>query len=260
MVSQKQGQGYGVLAGEPPVAYNFIPFFYFKKKERILIMAMSELQQRLLRVELSRLGFRDAKYDAELGVYIIDPTDERAPRIHENGDIHFGSEFDHLVRDEIQPAVRRVGEQFAAWERAPVAPFKDLDNYRILNEYNNIVLAARDDSALGYGHGLHFTTWEYAYNREGFLFGHYTTDYESAKEDFAVRCGLVNRYKMFSETELKLMRQGLVYLGANYPDLTTEQMTNVGKLIEKVEIIVPSIQERSPLESHDLLPEDGLEI
>ena len=223
-------------------------------------MAMSELQQRLLKIELSRLGFRDAKYDAELGVYVIDPTDERAPRIYENGDIHFGSEFDHLVRDEIQPAVRRVNEQVAAWERAPVAPFKDLDNYRILNEYNNIVLAARDDSALNYGHGLHFTTWEYAYNREGFLYGHYTTDYESAKEDFAVRCRLVNRYKMFSETELKLMRQGLVYLGANYPDLTTEQMTNVGKLIEKVEIVVPSIQAHEELEHSELVPDDGLEV
>ena len=223
-------------------------------------MAMSELQQRLLRVELSRLGFRDAKYDAELGVYIIDPTDERMPKIYEDGSIHFGSEYDHLVRDEIEPAVKRVYEQAAAWERSPAAPFKDLSNYRILNEYNNIVLAARDDSALNYGHGLHFTTWEYGYNREGFLYGHYTTDYEDAKEDFAVRCGLINRYKMFSETELKLMRQGLVYLGANYPDLTTEQMTNVGKLIEKVEIIVPSIQERSEFERQDLLPEDGIEI
>jgi hypothetical protein len=37
-------------------------------------------------------------------------------------------------------------------------------------------------------------------------------------------------------------------------------MTNVGKLIEKVEMIVPEIQERDLFESQDLVAEDGLEI
>ena len=239
-----------------------MPFFYYKVNQgkELLNMAMSELQQRLLMVELSRLGFREARYDAELGQFIVDPSDERMPKIYDSGEIHFGSEYRHLVSDEIEPAVKSVYEQAAAWERATVAPFKDLSNYRILNEYNNVVLAARDDSTLGYGHGLHFTTWEYGYNREGFLYGHYTTDFENAKEDFATRSGLINRYKMFNETELKLIRQGLVHLGANYPDLTAEQNTNVGKLIEKVEMIVPSIQKHEQLEHHELVPDDGLEV
>jgi hypothetical protein len=37
-------------------------------------------------------------------------------------------------------------------------------------------------------------------------------------------------------------------------------MTNVGKLIEKVEMMVPEIQERSVYESHELVPEDGLGV
>ena len=59
---------------------------------------------------------------------------------------------------------------------------------------------------------------------------------------------------------MKLLRQGLVHLGANYPDLTAEQNTNVGKLIEKVEMIVPSIQKHEQLEHHELVPDDGLEV
>ena len=223
-------------------------------------MSMSELLQRLLKIEFTRLGFRNACYDADRDLFIVDPSDERMPKIRSDGEIRHGGEYGTLVTHEIQPATIRVFEQAAAWERAPAAPFKDLSNYRILSEYNNIVLAARDDSALGYGYGLHFTTWEYGYNHEGFSHGHYTTDYDSVKEDFAVRCGLVNRYKMFNETELKLIRQGLVHLGADCQDLTTEQMTNVGKLIEKVEIIVPALREREPYEEQDLVEEDGLEI
>jgi hypothetical protein len=225
-----------------------------------MIMAMSELKQRLLKIELARLGFRDARYDADRGFLIVDPADERMPRIYDTGDIHYGSEYGNLVRDEIEPAVKRVFEQVSAWERARAAPFEDLSNYRILNEYNNVVLAARDDSALGYGHGLHFTTWEYSYEREGFLYGHYTTDYDEAKEDFAVRCGLIDRNKLFNETEMKLIRQGLVHLGANFPDLTLEQNTLLGKVVEKIEMIVPEIQEHEELEYDELVPDDELKL
>jgi hypothetical protein len=37
-------------------------------------------------------------------------------------------------------------------------------------------------------------------------------------------------------------------------------MTNVGKLIEKIEMIVPAIREREIYEQYDLVAEDGLEI
>jgi len=223
-------------------------------------MAMSELKQQLLKIAFAQLGFHDARYYPERGVFVLDPSDERLAKIYDSGNIHSCGEYDHLVRHDIEPVVKMINEQVATWERAPLAPFKDLSNYRILNEYNNVVLAARDDSSLGYGHGLHFTTWEYACNREGFLYGHYTTDYENAKEDFAIRAGLINRYKMFDETELKLLRQGLVHLGADYPDLTVEQMTNVGRLIEKIGIIVPEIRGHEELEHNELVPDDGLEI
>ena len=221
-------------------------------------MAMSELKWRLLLLELVKSGYREAWYSDTNGIVYTDPADKRMPKIHDNGDIVYGTEYDHLVVSDIQPIVDKVNEQVAAWEKSQPISFNDTSKFRIIAEYNNVVLAARDDGNIG--HGLHFTTWAYNLDRTGFDDGHYTEDYEAAKEDFAVRAGIINRYKMFSETELKLIRQGLVYLGANYPDLTTEQMTNVGKLIEKVEIIVPSIQKHEELEHNEIVPDDGLEI
>jgi len=70
----------------------------------------------------------------------------------------------------------------------------------------------------------------------------------------------VDKSKLFSETEMKLIRHGHVYLGANYPDLTLEQNTLLNKVVGKIEMLVPEIQEREELERDDLIEEDGLEL
>jgi hypothetical protein len=59
---------------------------------------------------------------------------------------------------------------------------------------------------------------------------------------------------------MKLIRQGLVHLGTEFPDLTYEQNTLLGKVVEKIEMIVPSIKEHEALEHHELVADDGLEI
>jgi len=222
-------------------------------------MAMSELKQRLLKIELARIGFRDAAYSQEHDAMLVNPSDERVMKINDEG-VSYYAEHDLLVIYQIKPLADKVKEMVSAWEKGQSVPFEDLSHYRILSEYNGIVLAARDDSELGYGHGLHLTTWEYTYNRTGFMHGHYTTDYEAAKADYAVRCGLIDRNKLFDETEMKLIRQGLVHLGANFPDLTYEQNTLLGKVVEKIEMLVPEIQEHEELERDELVADDELSL
>ncbi len=223
-------------------------------------MAMSGLKQRLLKIELAKLGFWDAKYNEASGLMFVSPSDERMPTIYDSGEIHYGTEYGHLVMSEIKPLVNRVNEIIAAWEKAPAVPVEDISHFRVLSEYNNVVLAARDDSELGYGHGLYFVTWRYNYSRTGLEHGNYTENYDAAKEDFALRCGLVDKNKMFDETEMKLIRQGLVHLGADFPDLTLEQNTLLGKVVERIEMLVPEITEHEELEHSELVPDDGLEI
>lgn len=223
-------------------------------------MAMSALKQRLLKIGLANIGYRNAKYSEKENAMIANPSDEHFIKIKDDGGISYYREHDYIVFNEIKPMSDRINEIIAAWDKAPYIPIENISNFRILSEYNNIVLAARNDSEEGLNHGFQFVTWKYTHDRTALEHGNYTTDYETAKEDFSSRSGLINRYKMFSETELKLIHQGLVFLGANFSNLTAEQMTNVGKLIEKVEMIVPAIQQRSLYESHDLVAEDGLEM
>ena len=84
-------------------------------------MAMSELKQRLLKMELARLGFPDAQYSEANSLFRLSPSDSRLPKIYNNGDIHYGGEYDRLVVNQIQPLVNRVNEIVDAWEKAPAA-------------------------------------------------------------------------------------------------------------------------------------------
>jgi hypothetical protein len=74
---------------------------------------------------------------------------------------------------------------------------ENLSRFNILTEFNNIVLAARDDGE--YRRGLHFVVWEYDSDRTGFHAGHYTDDYAAAKENFALRAGLIQQEKVVTK-------------------------------------------------------------
>ena len=161
---------------------------------------------------------------------------------------------DDQERHEVRAIYESFSEAYRLYENGQSVSSQP--DYHVICELGNYVMAAKLMD-LGY---MEFVTWQQDTEKTRVDIGHYFTDYEAAAEDFAVRCGLVNRYKMFNETELKLIHQGLVHLGADYPHLTAEQMTNVGKLIEKVEMIVPAIQERSVYEAQELVAEDGLEL
>ena len=206
----------------------------------------------ILQAELRRQGFDCTQENGEI-------------KVSKNGfpvaDILGGGEYrvyrntvnDH-DRDQVRAIYESLSEAYHLYEKGEPVSAQPL--YHKLCEFANYILAAK---LMGYGY-MEYVTWQQDEERTRVDVGHYFTDYEAAKEDMAVRCGLVNRYKMFNETELKLIRQGLVHLGADYPHLTAEQMTNVGKLIERVEIIVPSLREREYYEHQDLVAEDGLEI
>jgi hypothetical protein len=186
-------------------------------------------------------------------------------KVSKNGfpvtDILGGGEYRvyrNTLNDSDYHSVRAVyeslSEAYSLYEKGE--PLAAQPRYRKLCEFGNYLIAARP---MGYGY-MEFVTWQQDAERTRVDVGHYTADYEAAKEDFAVRCGLVSRDKLFSETEMKLIRQGLVYLGANFPDLTYEQNTLLGKAVEKIEMIVPEIQEHEESERGELMPDDELAL
>jgi len=93
-------------------------------------------------------------------------------------------------------------------------------------------------------YGYEFVTWqENGGSRET---GHYTTDYAAVKRDFAVRAGLIERERLFNETELTVIRSNLSDFlsidGGEHIDGDKEQA--IKKVIDKIDsVVVPEIKE-----------------
>jgi hypothetical protein len=223
-----------------------------------MIMAMSKLKQRLLKTELARLGFHDTEYSKDEDVMRAYQDSGHAMEIRDSGNVSYNTGQYHIA-DEIRAAAQRAGELAAVWENARTSRFEGLIGYRLLSEYNNILLAARDDSEHGGGHGLHFATCRFSPGRARLEQVNYTDSYEEAKENFAVRCGLVDKNKLFDEAEMRLIRHGLVHLGADFSELSAAQMTLIGRMVERIETLMPRIAEHEALEQYDHEQEDVLE-
>lgn len=107
------------------------------------------------------------------------------------------------------------------------------DGYKKLLEYDGIVLAVKRHENRIPEDEFEFVTWQRSTDG-GVCWGHYTTDYNSAKEDFAKRCGLIPKGKMFDESELLLIHSGLIKAGT-FPDLDHATRKGIGQIIEKIE-------------------------
>ena len=108
----------------------------------------------------------------------------------------------------VTQTVAQVKEYLRIMERAPTLKAVGLDEqYKILAEFDDIVLAGRMSK-----NGARFVTWEYDFDRRGVHAGHYFMQlYESAKQDFAVRAGLVNRQRLFSDEQLGVIQNACAF-------------------------------------------------
>ena len=109
-----------------------------------------------------------------------------------------GPEVDRQLRTVIQTA-GHVKEYMRIFERAPALKAIGLeDSYKVLADFGDAVLAGRSCKT-----GAKFVTWEWDFDRQGVHAGHYFMEnYEAAKKDFAVRAGLVESQRLFSDEQL----------------------------------------------------------
>ena len=185
------------------------------------VMAMSELKQRILKYELAKAGFPNAEYVAKSIKMKVQADNERMPVIFNEGDMLYGTEYSDLALNKIAPVSRMVNEMLAAWENSRTSPFIELSQYKVLAEYNNIVLAARDDGE--YGRGLFFATWEYDKDGAGVHAGYYTEDYADAKESFATRSGMVQKSKIITEETAADIKAAVDFCRLNTSDFDLEK-------------------------------------
>ena len=167
-----------------------------------------------------------------------------------NGTVRFspddirGADEDRLLQTVTQ-TVAQVKEYLRILERAPTLKATDLDeDYTILAEFDDTVLAGRMSK-----NGARFVTWEYDFDRRGVHTGHYFMQlYESAKQDFAVRAGLVNRQRLFSDEQLAVIKNACEFALEDDVTLSYAEETLLRSVQEQIGQLLPEQEQRSTME------------
>lgn len=119
-----------------------------------------------------------------------------------------------------------------------------------LNEHNGVVLACKHHPLFEYV----LSTYRKDTENSGFpIQRQYFYNREDAFESFAVRSGLIDEKKLFSETELKIIHTGLVKMRTIDDEMTRDDLNSVERLVDKIEDIIPELQKRDKLFDFDRL-------
>ena len=139
---------------------------------------------------------------------------------------------------QVAMAADEVYSYVETMQNAPLLHAPGLhEDFRLLADFGGAVLAGQEREN---GQGYQFVTWIWDYDRTGVSHGHYyEDDFQSAKQDFAVRSGLIPRAQLFTPEELtELYRAAehwfyegpeLDYWG-DYPYMIEDNYFNQGNL------------------------------
>ena len=204
------------------------------QKERFL----REVEQQLLRKEL------DAKL-LEDGLIHVRWNEKPLCSVDRDGIVRFRPaditepNVDQQLRAVTQTA-GQIKEYMQIFERAPALKVAGLeDTYKVLVDFGDAVLAGRLCKT-----GAKFVTWSWDFDRKGVHAGHYFMEnYEAAKKDFAVRAGLVNEQRLFSDEQLAVIRNACEFALEADATLSYAEEKQLHSVQEQIDFILPQ-QER----------------
>ena len=208
------------------------------QKERYL----REVEQKLLRKELDARLLED-------GLIHVRWNEKPLCSVDRDGIVRFrpaditGPEVDKRLRTVIQ-AAGQVKEYMRIFERAPALKAAGLeDSYKVLADFSDAVLAGQ----LG-KKGARFVTWEWDFDRQGVHAGHYHMEnYDAAKLDFAVRAGLINEQRLFSDEQLAVIRNACEFALEDDATLSYAEEKQLRSVLEQIEVLLPQQeQEQRP--------------
>lgn len=184
---------------------------------------------------------RESKFEffEKDGCMIVSVDDGAEAKIYNNGTIaalteNVGDEYHDILR-----AARYIYEYCSAYEKAAPLKAEGLSgNYRCLSEFNGTVLAAKHTE-----YGFEFVTWDRTFDGKAVCQGKYFEDYAAAKENFAVRSGLVDKDKMFSTEELESIRKCINFTAMYNDDLNFDDCDFLKKISEKISENIPDRQQ-----------------
>lgn len=134
-----------------------------------------------------------------------------------------------------------VREYITLMEQAPPLKAQGLTgDFRTLAEFNGTVLAGYQTK-----YGVHFVTWDWSFDRKGLNQGHYyQRNHLGAKQDFAIRSGLIPKQLLFSQEQLiEIYRCCADTLDADFA-LTTSQEMCIKSVQEQIVSGTPDILDR----------------
>lgn len=116
------------------------------------------------------------------------------------------------------------------------------EKFHLLADFGGAVLAGRE---LENGWGYQFVTWIWDHDRAGVSHGHYYEEaFQGAKQDFAVRSGLISKAQLFSPEELTQLYRATDYLLDEGPEPEDGQLKALQTSRTKIEYTVPDLAER----------------
>ena len=148
---------------------------------------------------------------------------------------------------ELYHKVAQTAEEVYAYveaiQTAPLLHASGLsEKFHLLADFGGAVLAGRE---LGNGWGYQFVTWIWDHDRTGVSHGHYyEEDFQGAKQDFAVRSGLISKAQLFLPEELTQLYRATDYLLDEGPEPEDGQLKALQTSRTKIECTVPDLVER----------------
>ena len=209
------------------------------QKERFL----QEVEQKLLRRDLDTKLLED-------GLIHVRWNEKPLCSVDRDGIVRFrpaditGPEVDKQLRTVVQTA-DHVKEYMRIFERAPALKAVGLDDtYKVLADFGDAVLAGRSCKT-----GAKFVTWEWDFDRQGVHAGHYFMEnYEAAKQDFAVRAGLIESQRLFSDEQLAVIRNACEFALEDDATLSYAEEKQLQSVQEQIEVLLPQQEQGFTME------------
>ena len=211
------------------------------QKERFL----REMEQKLRRRDLDARLLED-------GLIHVRWNEKPLCSVDRDGIVRFrpaditGPEVDRQLRTVTQTAAQ-VKEYMQIFDRAPALKVVGLDDtYKVLADFGDAVLAEQFGKT-----GARFVTWEWDFDRKGVHAGHYHMEnYEAAKLDFAVRAGLINEQRLFSDEQLAVIRNSCEFALEDDATLSYAEEKQLQSVQEQIELLLPKQEQeqRSTME------------
>lgn len=162
--------------------------------------------------------------------------------VTKDGQLHYPyprNENEEKIIEALRYDINIIREYVGIYESTPPMKAVDVSAYRKFTEFGSIVLAGMYSPT----NGFMFCTWEQSNGGTYLAHGHYTPNYNAAKEDFAVRAGIIDGNRLFDLDESGAIHGCILYTLDHCETLDYKDHQVLSELLKKTEDIYPPLKD-----------------